>query len=138
MSGITALTGLQSLQLRGQVSVLPSWLPQLTGLRQLAISELYEAIVEDWTPLLEAAFLPLRQLTCLPLEDPMLEELPQAVEGLPLQRLLLGTWRVAELSAPCAMLGTLRWMGLPWEVSGGMPAVELGRFLTSSAACLVS
>jgi len=132
LSSVTALPSLQSLQLRGYLSGIPSWLSRLTGLRQLAISEVYGNDVPGHLPEgvatpLQAALLPLRQLTCLALQDAMLQELPEAVAGLPLRRLVLGTWLLAELPTSCAMLGTLRWMGLPWEVSGGMPAAQLGQ-----------
>ena len=126
-SGITALSGLRSLQLEECEPAVPSWLPQLTQLHQLAISG-DMALEEDGedeadaaaAARLDAALAPLRGLTCLVLNLVSLTRLPPAVAQLPLQRLLLHTgWGPEPLPCPCPMLASLRWLGLQWQVRCG-------------------
>lgn len=132
-SGITALSGLRSLQLEECEPAVPSWLPQLTQLHQLAISG-DMALEEDGedeadeadaaaAARLDAALAPLRQLTCLVLNLVSLTRLPPAVAQLPLQRLLLHTgWGPEPLPCPCPMLASLRWLGLQWQVCAAVAA----------------
>lgn len=135
---ITGLSRLRSLQLEECEPVLPSWLPRLTQLRQLAISGdpaededvAEDAAQEAAEARLDAALAPLQQLTCLVMNVVALTCLPPAVARQPLQRLLVHTaFGPGPLPCPCPVLSSLRWLGLQWQVrcvEGGMPVCAHG------------
>ncbi len=125
--GITALTGLQALQLEECEPVLPSWLPALTQLRQLAISgdpaideeDDFEAEPPEvlGAARLQATHAPLQQLTSLVLKSADMASLPPALAQQPLHRLLLHTVFGPEaFPCPCPLLASLRWLALQWQV----------------------
>lgn len=136
LAAIAALPSLRCLQLDVHHTLLVGRLSALTQLQQLSLhgqllaeggegedgggADL-EALVLESASQLEAALAPLQQLTCLMLHVVPMARVPQALTGLPLQRLMVDTviWPGPPdgLPWPCPALESLRWLGLNWQAS---------------------